>query len=248
MALCIEHRDIAWRWGVWHIEESLEELAKMHPCGDRYLKEVRERFSNEKRQLERMAARVLLFELLKEVKEVVYSPTGRPSLELEDEEKPCSVSISHSGEYVAVMISFCGECGIDLEQYGPRVQKVKERFMHPEEGVKVSDEVKKWAKREELSTEVLEGLLHWTTKEALYKMLNRTDVDFREELRLPAFTMYRLGRFNARVFLPAKPRTSLKEGASVAKKVKGQSYPVLYELSKEFVMSWTVVEDPYEEH
>ena len=70
------------------------------------------------------------------------------------------ISLSHSGEYAAAIVSDRGTVGIDIEKRGPRILRVAERFMTPGE-------------LENARGEYFQDKLyiHWCTKEAVYKML-----------------------------------------------------------------------------
>jgi len=100
---------------------------------------------------------------------VRYDPNSKPFLELSDDH----ISVSHSGKFATVIISNLHQVGIDIEQVHPRLHKVAEKFMSPEE---TSHEIK------DLSTEHL--CLHWCAKEALYKLYGERELDFREHIRI----------------------------------------------------------------
>ena len=65
-----------------------------------------------------------------------------------------------------MILSDCGEVGVDIEQYGERVCRVASRFVNEREPV----------------SGVWEQLLLWSAKETVYKMMNCREVDFREHL------------------------------------------------------------------
>ena len=83
------------------------------------------RFSAEKRKQEWLAVRVLLKELCGEEKGIAYLPSGKPYLE----DGSAFVSFSHTSGYVAVALHPSAEVGVDIEQYGTRVQRVASRFI-----------------------------------------------------------------------------------------------------------------------
>ena len=49
-----------------------------------------------------------------------------------------NISVSHSGKFAAVITSKRNKVGIDIEQVHPRLHKVAEKFMSPEEGINES--------------------------------------------------------------------------------------------------------------
>lgn len=93
---------------------------------------------------------------------VVRLPSGRPVV------NGFEISISHTGEFIAMMISDCGApCGIDIEFLDRSVNKVAPRFASPAEI--------------EICTPFIPknpALLVWCAKEAVYKSLGREGVDF----------------------------------------------------------------------
>ena len=129
MPLFIQHTYPSYKWGVWKMDETLDELLNMLPQQETYLEGL-QRFSAEHRRLEWLSVRVLLFTLLGEEKEIAYYPSGKPYLA----DKSASISISHTRGYVSVIIGEAGkEVGIDIEQYGERVHKVAHKYMRADD-------------------------------------------------------------------------------------------------------------------
>ena len=159
MSLFIQHTYPSYKWGVWKMDETLDELLSMLPQQETYLEGL-QRFSAEHRRLEWLSVRVLLFTLLGEEKEVAYYPSGKPYLA----DKSASISISHTRGYVSVIIGEAGkEVGIDIEQYGERVHKVAHKYMRTDEPLSSYQGTDTWAL-----------LLHWSAKEVMFKMYEYT--------------------------------------------------------------------------
>lgn len=174
MPLFIQHTYPSYKWGVWKMDETLDELLNMLPQQETYLEGL-QRFSAEHRRLEWLSVRVLLFTLLGEEKEIAYYPSGKPYLA----DKSASISISHTRGYVSVIIGEAGkEVGIDIEQYGERVHKVAHKYMRADEPLSLYQGTDTWAL-----------LLHWSAKEVVFKCMNTAEVDFREHLRIFPFTV-----------------------------------------------------------
>lgn len=111
------------------MDETPDELLNMLPHQEAYLAGL-QRFSAERRRLEWLSVRVLLFTLLGEEKEIAYHPSGKPYLA----DRSASVSISHTKGYVSVIVGGPDrEVGIDIEQYGERVHKVAHKYMRADE-------------------------------------------------------------------------------------------------------------------
>ena len=191
------------------MDETLDELLSMLPQQETYLEGL-QRFSAEHRRLEWLSVRVLVFTLLGEEKEIAYYPSGKPYLA----DKSASISISHTRGYVSVIIGEAGkEVGIDIEQYGERVHKVAHKYMRTDEPLSSYQGTDTWAL-----------LLHWSAKEALFKLMGVEEVDFIRHLRIFPFSLSEEGEFEAREY-----RTGRQE-----------RYRVRYVTHPDFVLTWII--------
>ena len=117
------------RWGIWKADETVEELLALLPHKEKYEADICG-FTANSRKLERLAVRVLLYEMLGEEKEIGYRSSGKPYLA----DGFASISISHTKGYVAVLLGGPEkEVGIDVECYGERVRKVAHKFVREDE-------------------------------------------------------------------------------------------------------------------
>ena len=157
--------------GVWKVDETIEQLRSMFHQFSIY-EESFMRFSAEKRKQEWLAVRVLLKELCGEEKEIAYLPSGKPYLE----DGSAFVSFSHTSGYVAVALHPSAEVGVDIEQYGTRVQRVASRFIREDEKVSVDS-----------GDEIYALLLHWSAKETMFKLMEDEAVDFIKHLHILPF-------------------------------------------------------------
>ena len=167
--------------GIWKVDETVEQLRSMFHHFSIY-EEGFSRFTSEKRQQEWLAVRVLLKELCGEEKEIVYHPSGKPYLK----DGSAFISFSHTHGYVSVALHPYAEVGVDIEQYGTRVQRVASRFIREDERVSV-----------EAGDEVYAMLLHWSAKETLFKLLDNEAVDFINHLHVLPFRPEQSGTFEA---------------------------------------------------
>ena len=167
--------------GIWKVEETIDQLRSMFNYFSLYELGL-QKFKAEKRQLEWLAVRVLLKELLGEEKVIDYLPSGKPFLK----DRSAFISFSHTSGYVAVAVHPTKEVGIDIEQYGKRVCKVASRFVREDEmmSVKAGDEI-------------YALLLHWSAKETMFKLMNQSDVDFLEHLHILPFVPSESGEMEA---------------------------------------------------
>ena len=167
--------------GVWKVEESVEQLRSMFHDFSIY-EEGFSRFSAESRKREWLAVRVLLKELCGEEKVIAYHSSGKPYLA----DGSMCVSFSHTRGYVAGALHPSAEVGIDIEQYGTRVQKVASRFIRDDERVSI-----------ESGDEIYGLLLHWSAKETMFKLMEDEAVDFVRHLHILPFTPKENGEFEA---------------------------------------------------
>lgn len=190
MALFLDFKTDIVRWGVWKMDESVEELLALLPDPDPY-EQALQRFTAAHRRLEWLSVRVLLYQLLREMKEIGYEPSGKPYLT----DRSRFLSISHTKGYVAVILSPVSEVGIDIEQYGQRVHKVAHKFMRADEEAKAYCDDTTWGL-----------LLHWSAKEVMFKCMNCAEVDFREHLRIAPFELQKQGVFAAQEYRSEQQR------------------------------------------
>ena len=169
------------RVGVWKVEETIDQLRSKFNDFSLYESGL-QKFKAEKRQLEWLAVRILLKELLGEEKEIDYLPSGKPFLK----DRSAYISFSHTSGYVAVAVHPTKEVGIDIEQYGKRVCKVASRFVREDESVSV-----------EAGDEIYALLLHWSAKETMFKLMNQSDVDFFEHMHILPFVPSESGEMEA---------------------------------------------------
>ena len=166
---------------VWKVDETVEQLRSMFHQFSVY-EEGFARFSAEKRKQEWLAVRVLLKEMLGEEKSIAYLPSGKPYLE----DGSMHVSFSHTHGYVAVALHPFAEVGVDIEQYGTRVQRVASRFIREDEKVSIAS-----------GDEIVGLLLHWSAKETMFKLMDDQGVDFIDHLRVFPFQQEESGTFKA---------------------------------------------------
>lgn len=190
MAIYVERIEDTVRWGVWKMDESVEELLALLPIREPY-EEGLGRFTALHRKLEWLSVRVLLYQLLGKTVEIAYEPSGKPYLV----DHSHFISISHTKGYVAVILSTVSEVGIDIEQYGPRIHKVAHKFMRDDEVVTPYNDDSTWSL-----------LLHWSAKEVMFKCMDAAEVDFREHLRIEPFHLQEQGVLTAHEY-----RTELRQ-------------------------------------
>jgi len=161
-------------YAIWQISESVEELrsAISFSEGEEILYQS---FVAESRKKQWLAYRLLIRALLKPDNfPVEYDQSGKPFLAGSD----FHISVTHTEDLAAVIISRHARVGIDIEKIKPRIEKVRDKFLHTEE----SSFIKKGKELEQLT-------LAWCAKEALYKLYGQRNLDFREDIsvEIPTF-------------------------------------------------------------
>lgn len=156
--------------GLWEISEEIEALlilAKLSgPDAVTY-----DGISATHRKKEWLATRALLNELITETHRIKYQSDGRPYLE----NCQVNISISHSSGYVAILLNETSLPGIDIELLTRQVGRVASRFLSP-------DELTACSENGQLSNRRL--LLHWCAKEAIFKIVPFTEIEFSADIRI----------------------------------------------------------------
>lgn len=195
---------------IWRIDETKDQLLSML---DR--KDWLNNFMNirsESRILEILAVRVLIKELLGEEKKIEYLPSGRPVLA----DQSYYIGISHTRKYVSVVLNSNYSVALDMEHISDRVRRVRSRLVSDAEYI---DE----------QQDLIHLLLHWSTKEAIFKYIDMEAVDFRKHLRVDHFTPQSFGNFTAR-----ESRTD-----------NVHQFQVYYWLMEDFVLVYILSEQDY---
>ena len=155
--------------GMWHITEQPEELFAALPA--QLCTEAISGNIHPKRQLEWLASRTLVYALLPHF-------TSEPLCLLRDENgKPffenstLQVSITHTPELAAVIISNKYHVGIDIERINPKALRVAGKFLSE-------------AEQTHTAGEELKTCLYWSAKETLYKLYSKRKLLFKENILL----------------------------------------------------------------
>jgi 4'-phosphopantetheinyl transferase EntD len=140
------------------------------------------------KRLQHLAGRFLLAYLFPDFpyEEMLIADTRKPYLP----EAQYHFSISHCGDYAAAIVSSRQRVGIDVEMVTARVDKIKHKFLHPQELAFVNSNPAK--SHIELLT------LLWSSKEAMFKWWGIGDIDFSESLRVDSFQFSSAGIIPAR--------------------------------------------------
>lgn len=177
---------------IWKIEESEAELIaglqlKQHE------QDIISTFNNGKRLLQWLSTRLLLRTMLntQEYIDCQFDEHGKPYLTNFD----YRISLSHSYDYAAVMISKDDAVGVDIELIKHKIKSIKHKFLSDTELAQkqIGDNI--------------EGLyVCWCAKEAIYKWHGKKGLEFKEHIHIKPFKLKNQGQLNALVKLPTGPR------------------------------------------
>ena len=153
--------------GVWHITENkaiLKKFAQEAKINLTTLPQVK----NENRIKQWLATRLLLNYFFSDAT-IFYDEKGKPFLS-----NGRHISISHSGDYVAIIINETKNCGIDIEKVSNKIERIKHKFLN-------EFDIKNITTQEDLT-------IYWGAKEALYKYYGKKEVLFIENLFIEDFS------------------------------------------------------------
>ncbi|MBG6235187.1 phosphopantetheinyl transferase [Pedobacter sp. CAN_A7] len=173
---------------VWKIQESEAELTAGLQLKQHELDFISS-LNNGKRLLHWLSTRLLLRTMLNtnEYIDCRMDDHGKPYLVNIDYE----ISLSHSYDYAAVMISKDKKVGVDIEKMKDKIQLIKQKFLSTEELQQVQLD------------ESVEGLyVCWCVKEAIYKWNGRRGLELKKDMYVKAFPLAEAGDVEAVVSLP----------------------------------------------
>lgn len=164
--------------GIWNCSEEIGDLENQvhlsHNDAIRY-----NSFGSNARKKHYLATRALLHEL-----------TGNQIIEYADSGKPHTInsnehlSVSHSSDYVALLISSSPFIGLDIQKLDDKIHKIKSRFVNEIEQPQIDFE----------DTRIL--TLIWSVKEAVYKIHGDRNVFFKEHIIIRDFSTMNKGYLN----------------------------------------------------
>jgi 4'-phosphopantetheinyl transferase len=172
-------------FAIWRIEEEAKELYNQLQLDDQE-KAYYEKLKVGKRNLHWLGTRVLLRQLLRtdEYIDCKVDAHGKPYLV----NLPYHISLSHSFNYAAVMISK-SPVGIDIEQVKDKVERIAHKFMRKEEMAFITEKNK-----------IEQLYVCWCAKEAVYKCFGQKEVSFADNILLKPFEFEGHGVVEARLF------------------------------------------------
>jgi 4'-phosphopantetheinyl transferase len=169
--------------GIWKITEDFNALLSRITLTREEL-ETLERFSYLPRKLEWLSVRVLLNEMTDKELSIYYNDNRKPFIK----GNSYYISISHSRDLTSIMLSHERKVGIDLEYMSHRIGNIAHRFISDLDVVTDDEEQKKY-----------HLYIHWCAKEALYKICDKQDINFKDNLTIEPFQPIDSGVIRGRV-------------------------------------------------
>ena len=151
------------KMGVWHITETEDFFLQQVP--------LQKEITHWHKRLQHLAGRYLLKELYPgfPLELIKIADTRKPFLE----DEAYHFSISHCGDYAAVVVSKAYRVGVDVELITDKVEKIIHKFLSKQEKKLLqADAVNKTA------------TLLWSVKESVYKWKGSGGVDFIKHINI----------------------------------------------------------------
>lgn len=163
--------------------------------------------SHDKRKCEFLSIRKAIQTVFSDDEYISYSANGKPHLSVSG----YRISISHSKGLLGIITHPTLEVGIDLQHESPKIFRIKNRFMSPEELTPETDN--EWSL-----------LSYWCAKEALFKYYSKGHVEFNKNLFVQPFLLENSGVMQGEVRMPDMHK----------------SIPLQYEIIEETMVVYTM--------
>lgn len=166
-------------FAVWHITEAESYFIPKLQFGA-WEKQYFESIRSPVRRLSWLASRHLLKLLLgtDAFVELLFDAQGKPYLGNYD----VKISLSHTDNYAAVIVSGQCEVGIDIEEQSRDISGLRHKFLSREENNQLTHVDLK-----------LQLMLYWSAKEVLYKIYGKRKLDFKTDMFIKPFSISESG-------------------------------------------------------
>ncbi|MDD2419348.1 MAG: 4'-phosphopantetheinyl transferase superfamily protein [Bacteroidales bacterium] len=194
---------------VWEITESEDELLNLSSIPNEELEELA-LIRNAARRKEKLAVRALLNKVFDGKVYLGHHDNGRPYLQ----NSLIEISISHTNRFVSILTHPEESVGIDIESLNRNYSAVEKRALSLEELDYLSDRDRD-----------LQLAIIWSAKEAVFKRMSRSDIDFSSQIIVKKFSPRESGELEV-IFID-------KDGDQ-------QEFELSYEIFENHVMAWLV--------
>ena len=157
--------------GIWHITETEEGLKELSATPSDEMEEI-SFIRSESLRKQRLAVRALLNTMFDEKVYLSHHDNGKPYIE----NNPINISITHTANYVAVILHDDEDVGIDIESLDRDFSAVEKKALSEDEIEDLEDD----KRNEQLA-------IYWCAKEAIFKRLSVYNLDFAEQIEIERF-------------------------------------------------------------
>jgi len=169
--------------GMWEITKDINVLLNQVKLSDTELERFNG-FLSHARKLEFLSVRALLAKMINSDAKIIYNGNQKPYIE----DGSHNISISHSKKITSILLNKTKRVGIDLEYMCHRIRKVAHKFINDSESINKND-----------LTERYHLYVHWCAKEALYKICDKKDINFKLNLFIKPFPVNNKGVIKGKV-------------------------------------------------
>jgi phosphopantetheinyl transferase len=160
------------RIGLWDIVEDFETLFRSTYLNNDDIRRLNT-FKNLNRKIESLSVRALLQQMTDPNARIIYhKQSHKPFLE----DGSYNISVSHSHKYTSIILGKNKLVGVDLEFMCHQIERVAHKFINELDVITSNPKTC----REHL-------YIHWCAKEALYKICNKIDLNFQEDITIKPF-------------------------------------------------------------
>lgn len=194
---------------VWQVSETEQELLDIVSIPKDELEEVF-MYKSEVRRKEKLAVRALLNTVFEDKVYLGHHDNGSPFIQ----NNLTHISISHSGKYVAIITHPTEDVGIDIDSLDRDYSAVEKIALSEDE----IDDLSKKNRNTQLA-------IYWCAKEALYKRMGQSGVDFSKQMEIDKFNPKEEGEI---------------EATFIDKDGEEEEFDMEYEIFDDYVMVWIV--------
>ncbi len=194
--------------GIWEIKEDYETLFANIDLDEGEIKMLNG-FKSHDRKLEWLSVRNLVKEMIGKGYKIFYDKNNKPHLV----DNSYNISITHSNKLTAILLSPNRHVGIDLEYMSHRIEKIASRFINEKETISDNDELRNY-----------HLYIHWCAKEALYKLCDKTGINFKINL----------------VIDPFKPKNKGKIKGWLLKETHSEYFTLYYWKKDNYIIAWCI--------
>ncbi|MDD2594324.1 MAG: 4'-phosphopantetheinyl transferase superfamily protein [Bacteroidales bacterium] len=166
---------------VWEITETEEELMNLSSIPNEELEEL-SMIKSQARRKEKLAVRALLNQIFDDKVYLGHHDNGRPFLQ----NSLTEISISHTNRFVAIITHPEENLGIDIECLDRDFSAVEKKALSEDEIDDLSDRKR-----------TLQLAIYWCAKEAIYKRMSISGVDYAEQIEINKFNPHDEGELDA---------------------------------------------------